>query len=173
MIDRRYVQTAFVVPDIEAAMRQWLRAGSTGPFIVMPHVSPSNGLYRGQPAQLEMTCAFAQAGQMQIELIEQHCDNPSIYRDMFPKGAGGFHHLCYWSDGTIAGEVEHFRARGIEPGYLASFGALNFGYFDARGQLGCFIEVLEREPGTLALFEMVAEAAKDWDGNDPIRYLEM
>ena len=173
MIDRRYVQTCFVVPDIEAAMRQWLRAGSTGPFIVMAHVAPSNGLYRGRPAPLEMSCAFAQAGEMQIELIEQHSDGPSVYRDMFPAGTGGFHHLCYWADGTIGEEVEHFRARGIEAGYLASFGALDFGYFDARAQLGCFIEVLEREPGTVALFEMVADAAKDWDGSDPVRYLEL
>jgi hypothetical protein len=120
-----------------------------------------------------MSCAFAQAGPMQIELIEQHSDEPSVYRDMFPAGAGGFHHLCYWADGTIGAEVGHFRERGIEAGYLGSFGALNFGYFDARAQLGCFIEVLEREPGTLALFDAVATSARDWDGSDPIRYLEM
>jgi hypothetical protein len=171
MIDRRYVQTAFVVPDLGAAMHQWLRTGSTGPFVVMSHVAPSNGIYRGSPAELEMSCAFAQAGPMQIELIEQHNDGPSVYRDMFAAGSSGFHHLCYWADGTIGEEVEHFRERGIEPGYLASFGALNFGYFDARAQLGCFIEVLEREPGTVALFQSVAEAAKDWDGSNPIRYL--
>ena len=48
-----------------------------------------------------MSCAFAQAGPMQIELIEQHTDGPSVYRDMFPAGTGGFHHLCYWADGTM------------------------------------------------------------------------
>jgi len=167
---RNFVQTCFVVPDIEAAMEEWLRISDAGPFFVMSHVKPDNGLYRGQPAFLEMSCAFAQSGPMQIELIQQHDDGPSVYRDMFPAGgAGGFHHLCYWADGTIAEEVEHYRARGIEAGYLASFGALNFGYFDMRRELGCFIEVLEREPGTVELFRMIADASVDWDGSDPIR----
>jgi len=168
---RQFVQSCFIVPDIEAAMAEWLRVSDAGPFFVMSHVEPSNGVYRGQPAKLNMSCAFAQSGPMQIELIEQHCDNPSVYRDMYPAGTGGFHHFCHWTDGTIAEEVEHYRARGIEAGYLASFGDLNFGYFDARNELGCFMEVLEREPGTLELFRMIAEAADGWDGSEPIRYV--
>jgi hypothetical protein len=168
---RQFVQTCFVVPDIDAAMQEWLRVSDAGPFFVMSHVAPTNGLYRGQPAELEMSCAFAQSGPMQIELIEQHSEGPSVYRDTFPAGTGGFHHLCYWADGTIGEEVEHFRQRGIEPGYLASFGSLNFGYFDARQELGCFIEVLERDPGTVELFKLIADAAEGWDGSEPIRYV--
>jgi len=171
MIDRKFVQSCFVVPDLEAGMHQWLATADVGPFIVMSHVVPENGLYRGKPAHLEMSCAFAQAGPMQIELIQQHSDDPSVYRDVYAAGEGGFHHLCYWADGTIDDECEYFARRGVEAGYLASFGPLNFGYFDARAQLGCFIEVLEQEPGTVALFQSIADAAKDWDGSDPIRYL--
>jgi len=166
---RQFVQTCFIVPHLEAAMQEWLGASDAGPFFVMSHVRPSNGLYRGQPAELEMSCAFAQSGPMQIELIEQHNDGPSVYRDMYPAGTGGFHHLCYWADGTIGDEVAYYRERGIEPGYLASFGPLNFGYFDARNVLGCFIEVLEREPGTVDLFRMIADASDGWDGSEPIR----
>lgn len=150
-------------------MQEWLRASDAGPFFVMSHVQPSNGLYRGQPAELEMSCAFAQSGAMQIELIEQHSDGPSVYRDMYPAGTGGFHHLCYWADGTIGDEMDYYREKGIEAGYLASFGPLNFGYFDARSELGCFIEVLEREPGTVDLFQMIANASEGWDGSDPVR----
>jgi hypothetical protein len=171
MIAHAFVQTCFIVPDLEAAMHEWLRAGDVGPFVVMSHVRPENGIYRGVPAELEMSCAFAQAGPMQIELIEQHDDGPSVYRDVYPAGAGGFHHLCYWANGTIAEEAVLFRARGIEAGYTASFGPLNFAYFDARKELGCFLEVLERDPGTMALFDSIAEAARGWDGSDPIRYL--
>jgi hypothetical protein len=170
-VRRRYVQSCFIVPDLDEAMAQWLRVSDAGPFFVMAHVRPANGLYRGRPAELEMSCAFAQAGPMQIELIEQHSDGPSVYRDMYPAGEGGFHHFCYWAGGTITDEVEHWRARGIEAGYLASFGDLNFGYFDARKELGCFLEVLEREPGTVELFRMIAEAHEDWDGGEPIRYV--
>ncbi|PEQ11510.1 hypothetical protein B2G71_16915 [Novosphingobium sp. PC22D] len=166
-----YVQACHVVADIEAAMAEWLRTTGAGPFFVMSHVRPSNGRYRGQPVALEMTCAFAQAGPLQIELIEQHDAGPSVYRDMYAPGAGGFHHFCYWADGTIEAETAHYAALGIEPGYLASFGPLNFAYFDLRHTIGCFLEVLEREPGTVALFDAIAEAARDWNGSDPIRYL--
>ena len=168
---RQFVQSCFIVPDIEAAMAEWRRVSDVGPFYVMAHVQPGGGIYRGQPAELEMSCAFAQSGPMQIELIEQHSDAHSVYRDMYPLGTGGFHHFCYWAEGTIAEEVEHFHQRGIEVGYLASFGDLNFGYFDARKELGCFLEVLEREPGTVELFRMIAEAAEAWDGSDPVRYV--
>lgn len=171
MIVRDFVQTCFVVPDIEAAMQDWRRVPAVGPFFVMAHVQPSNGRYRGAAAELELTCAFAQAGAMQIELIEQHNDGPSVYRDVYGRGEGGFHHLCYWADGAIEAEVALYAGQGIEAGYLASFGPLNFGYFDARAQMGCFIEVLEREPGTMELFRTIAEAAKDWDGSDPVRHV--
>jgi hypothetical protein len=168
---REFVQSCFIVNDIEAAMAEWHRVSDVGPWFVMAHVKPEKGLYRGVPSDLEMTCAFAQSGGMQIELIEQHSDGPSVYRDMHPAGSEGFHHFCYWADSTIADEVAHYRARGIEPGYLGSFGDLNFGYFDARKELGCFLEVLEREPGTLELFRLVADGAIDWDGSDPVRYV--
>jgi len=173
VIGRNLVQSCFVVPNLEEAMERWHQVENVGPFIVMSHVQPSNGRYRGEPAELEMSCAFAQAGQMQIELIEQHNDGPSVYRDVYPEGSGGFHHFCYWADGTIEQETEFYREKGIEAGYVASFGDLNFGYFDARAQMGCFLEVLEREPGTLALFQSIADAAKGWDGTDPVRYLDM
>jgi hypothetical protein len=171
MFTRQFVQTCFVVPDLESAMQRWLATSDAGPFVVMSHVVPQNGLYRGRPAHLEMSCAFAQAGPMQIELIEQHSDGPSVYRDVYGPGEGGFHHLCYWAEGEIAAEVDYFRERGVETGYLGSFGPLNFGYFDARSQLGCYVEVLEREPGTAALFQSIADAAAGWDGSDPIRYV--
>ena len=171
MTRRQFIQSCFVVPDIDAAIEEWLRVSDVGPFLVMSHVAPTNGLYRGQPAELVMSCAFAQSGPMQIELIEQHNDGPSVYRDMFSAGAGGFHHLCYWADGTIGEEVEYYCGRGIEAGYLASFGTLNFGYFDARKELGCFVEVLERDPVTVELFKSIADAAEGWDGSDPIRYV--
>ena len=170
-MQRQFVQSCFIVSDIAAAMIEWHRVSDVGPFYVMAQVRPENGLYRGHPSELVMTCAFAQSGDMQIELIEQHSSGPSVYRDMYPAGTEGFHHFCYWADGTIGEEVAHYRERGIEAGYLGSFGDLNFGYFDARRELGCFLEVLEREPGTLELFRMVAEGAEGWDGSDPIRYV--
>ncbi|TGD75699.1 VOC family protein [Mangrovimicrobium sediminis] len=172
MTQRHFVQTCYVVPDLEAAMQRWLDTTGMGPFIVMSHVSPSDGFYRGQPDDLEMSCAFVQAGPMQIEYIQQHSDGPSVYRDMYAPGEGGYHHLCYFVDDLDA-EIAYYRERGIDAAYLAKFGDLRYGYFDTRAQLGGFTEVLQREPGVLGLFESIAEAARDWDGSDPVRYLDL
>lgn len=172
MTARQFIQTCYVVPDLEAGMKRWLDTTGIGPFIVMSHVQPTGGLYRGKPVPLEMSCAFAQAGPMQIELIEVHSSEPSIYRDMYAPGEGGYHHLCYFVD-DLAAEIDYYRAMDVEAAYLANFGDLKFGYFDTRAQLGGFTEVLEREPGVLALFQSIEDAAKDWDGRDPVRYLEM
>ena len=59
---QHYIQACYVVPDIEAAIREYVRVTGIGPWIVMPHVTPENGLYRGRPMHLEMSCAFAQSG---------------------------------------------------------------------------------------------------------------
>ena len=140
-----------------------------GPFFIMRGVRPENGLYRGQPAELEMHLAFAQAGPMQIELIQPVSPGPSVYRDTYPVGhAGGPHHLCAFVD-DLAAEEAHFRAQGVAVGYTAGYGDLRFGYYDTRAQLGCFTELMTPDPAIVGLFQSFADAAVDWDGSDPVR----
>ena len=50
--------------------------------------------YRGAESKLDLQVAVAQAGPVQIELIEQFCDRPSVYRDLFGTGESGFHQIC-------------------------------------------------------------------------------
>ena len=59
--------------------------------------------YRGMPNEVDFSTAISMAGEVQIELVEQHCENPSCYRDMFRKGQEGFHHIAvvcddYWQE---------------------------------------------------------------------------
>jgi len=168
---QQFVQACYVVPDIEAAIHEYVRVSGIGPWIIMPHITPENGLYRGRPMPLEMSCALAQSGPIQIEFIEQHNDGPSVYRDMVPAGASGFHHFCYLAD-SLAAEISHFDGVGVETGYIGAAGGVKFAYFDTRAQLGAFTEVLERCATLDELFKMIADIGVDWDGRDPIRYLE-
>ncbi|MBT5201959.1 MAG: methylmalonyl-CoA epimerase, partial [Gammaproteobacteria bacterium] len=41
-----------------------------------------------------MSYAFGYAGACQIQLIQQHDDKQSIYRDMYPDGSFGMHHIA-------------------------------------------------------------------------------
>ena len=55
---------------------------------------------------VDVQVAVAQAGPVQIELIQQHCDRPSVYRDLVDKGESGFHQLC-----TVTADYEGKIAR--------------------------------------------------------------
>jgi methylmalonyl-CoA/ethylmalonyl-CoA epimerase len=107
---------------------------------------------------------------MQIELIEQHSSGPSVYRDMFPAGHEGFHHLCSFTD-DIDGESERYRRIGVDLIATGLVGDVRFSYFDTRPGLGCITELIERRDAVTELFDKVAKAADGWDGREPIRFL--
>ena len=84
----RLFQLGFVVDDLIAAAERWVRVFGVGPFHVLPRIEIAS-TYRGADSMVDMQVAVAQAGPVQIELIQQHCDRPSIYRDLFAVGEGG------------------------------------------------------------------------------------
>ena len=56
---------------------------------------------------------IAQAGPVQIELIKQHDDRASVYRDLFAKGESGFHQLCTVTP-DYDGKKAHYERLGYE-----------------------------------------------------------
>jgi len=165
---RDFMQQAWVVDDLESAMRAWIATCSVGPFFVLEHVPMTDLRYRGRPAELDCTIALAQAGRTQIELIVQHCDNASVYRDLVPKGSSGFHHMAVICDRYDL-DLQHYLGAGFAIATSGSFGDTRFAYVDTCAVLGCAIELLEARESILDHFRMIADAAADWDGSDPIR----
>jgi len=113
-LGRDYFQNAWVVDDLQAAMRRWTETCGVGPFFLLEHVAMQDVTYRGQPATIDCSIALAQAGRTQIELIEQHCDQPSVYRDLVPRGQTRFHHVATFAndyDRELALVVEHDDAK--------------------------------------------------------------
>jgi hypothetical protein len=93
--DRSVFQNAWVVDDLNAAMGRWVDEMGVGPFFVAEHGPQLTELqYRGQPSELSMRVALAQAGPVQIELIQPTTNNACAYRDSVPPGTVGFHHVC-------------------------------------------------------------------------------
>src|SRR3546814_7299027 len=45
-----------------------------------------NVMHRGVPRGFDHSCAIGQWGDLQIELMHQHCDSPSHLRDLSPDG---------------------------------------------------------------------------------------
>lgn len=166
----RFFQVAWIVNDIEAAARRWVREANVGPFFILPHVKLDAVRYRGVPTGLDFSGALAQSGPMQIELIQQHCSSPSAYRDVYAPGEEGFHHLCTMvADFDL--ELRRLNALGAATTTEGVFGDMRYAYLDTRASLGHMTEIIQDRPSIKAMFAMVAEAAEGWDGSDPIRYL--
>jgi len=82
-------QNGYVVRDVEAAMKHWTEVLGVGPFFYFERVPIEGFRYRGEPSPLEASIALANSGPLQIELIEQRNDAPSMYRDFLAAGREG------------------------------------------------------------------------------------
>lgn len=166
--DRTIFQNAWVVDDLEAACLNWVEQLGVGPFFVTEYRSVfSDVRYRGAPGELDMNVAIAQAGPVQVELI-QPITRRCAYRDSVPPGATGFHHMCVWTH-DIDADTAYFEHIGYPTVNRAHVGDIHFAYYDTRPLMGCMLEVVSRTPMIVARFEQIARAAVDWDGREPIR----
>jgi hypothetical protein len=168
-LQRSIFQNAWVVNDIEAACHSWVSNFGVGPFYIYQFGNTFKDiLYRGEPGEFEIILALAQAGPMQIELI-QPVSHPSVYRDSVPTGTIGFHHICAWTD-DLEEDVAHFNAINCPSVCSASSGNVRFAYFDTRDIIGCMFEVVTKSSDIKALFQQVSDAAINWDGKQALRY---
>jgi hypothetical protein len=165
------VQAAWVVDDLQQAMSQWLRLG-VGPFFTLDVDLPSV-LYRGQPSSLSMSIGMAQAGAVQIELIQQTSQEPSAYTEGAKSGAAGFHHVCR-ALGGYDETIALLKAQGVVVATEARWGdgGPRFCYADTRDTLGCYLEIADDSEIGQRMYAVVGGAAESWDGQDPIRRLE-
>jgi hypothetical protein len=163
-------QNAYVVRDLTRAIDQWLTMG-VGPWLVLPHLTQSGSVYRGQPTDPVVSFAFANSGPLQVELIEQEDDSPSVYREFLDAGREGFHHLAWWAEDFV-GVGQAADDAGwplVQAGNVG--GMARFAYYDAGGFSSTVVEVMELTDATRWLAVTVAEAAAHWDGTDPVRNL--
>ena len=168
--DRTVFQNAWVVDDVYKAAQQWVDFYGIGPFYMLEHLNLANIKYHGEPAELDISVALAQAGPVQIELIQQFNDGPSAYRDLVPAGHTGYHHFCIFTH-DFEGDKAYFEANGHATTTQgeAPDGSVQFAYFDTRKLNGIFTEVVNPAEGLVGRNKLVAAAAENWDGRDPIR----
>ncbi len=158
------VQFAWVVPDLEAAMRHWHATLGVGPFLVNRNIALGDPRHRGVPVTTRFSTAIAQSGDVQIELVEQHDDTPSAYHDTVAKGATGFHHVAFIA-ADFPAALAHYTGQGFAVAADGRFGDMRFAYVDTAASLGHMIEIVEDKPAIRAFFAAVRRAAETWDGN--------
>ncbi len=160
-------QLAYVVPDVEAAAKRWADQYGAGPFFLMQGVSFPGWHYRGEPQDLAFDLATGQWGQWNIELIAQHTDQRSVYRDVIATGETGFHHFATMVD-DLATAIAHFpAARAVTTAHTP--GGAHFAYLDTRNEIGAMLELVENRQDIRDILSMVQRASLDWDGTAPLR----
>lgn len=163
-------QICWVVPDIEASMKHWSGTLGIGPWFPMRNIRPDDFVYRGAPSAPEISLAIAYSGRLQLELIEQHNDAGSMYKEFVDAGhAPGQHHLGFFRR-DYDERLESALAAGYEVGHQGVLGGgIRFAYLRTDREPGMIAELIELTDPAEAMFVTMHQASLDWDGSDPIR----
>ena len=161
-------QLAFVVKDIDAAMEYWAACLGIGPFFIKRHIQFSHFRYRGKPAiSPTISIALANSGFIQIELIQQHDDIPSIYLE---STEGNLQHVAAWmTTAELLAKRSDLLSKGYkiaQEGIIPSSG-VRLVYLDTETPFAHFIfEIADlMEPSQYHRILGIKSAFDHWDGH--------
>ena len=166
-------QIAYFVPDIElAAMNHHQQFGS-GPFFVAKNIPLRKALHRGTDRPLDHSSAYGQWGSMMIEFVKQNNAGPSVFHDLYPEGSdkSGLHHMAIIVE-DLNDSIAQYNQFGFETAFYAETETgVAFAMIDMIKPHGHMLELYAGTNELISFYDMVTDAAKDFDGTDPIRYL--
>lgn len=171
MVDSKIVQLGFVVTDLYAAAMEWTRRFGIGPWFYWEHLGDRGYRFRGQPGAPDVSTAMADWNGLQIQLVQQHDDSPSPHTEWLAAhgGAPGLNHIAV-AVPDFEAERERRRREGDLPVSEAGTPVNNVFHHWGDWNLPA-LEMSERAAPSKVekLYEVVAGAARDWDGTDPWR----
>ena len=162
-------QVGIVVRDIEAAMRHWVEVCGIGPWFYTDRLLVTSFTYGGRRYDdVHISIALANSGDVQLELIQQRCGTPSMYRDFLAAGHEGMQHWSSWPE-----NYDEIYRRALATGYTVGQEGDSprgrFVYFRNEGHPGTVIEMAHATPTRMRIFNAIRAAAAGWDGTDPVR----
>jgi methylmalonyl-CoA/ethylmalonyl-CoA epimerase len=165
------MQFAYVPKDFDTALRHWTDVMGVGPFFLLENIQLEGMRYLGQPSDFMFSIALAYWGDIQIELIRPENDEPSIYSGQYGVSGDVLHHVCILTDDIAKARSvsDASGAKVLVEGKVGADGAVL--YVDSGGGAGSIVEILQPASGSDALFAMIREASKGWDGKEPVRKL--
>ncbi len=167
--DFRFFQLGHVVDDVLDAAASWATTFGIGPFHVLPVVE-QRADYGGETRTVRIQVAVAQAGPVQIELIQQHGDTPSIFREWSRNATSAFHQIATLTD-DYDGKTAHFKALGYVIAAESVGGGFRVAYVDTAAEFGFYTEVVEAPASFVDQVRAISETCAHWDGRDPVRIM--
>ena len=125
-------QIAWLVQDLDAAIRHWMHFAGVGPWTVYRNTSLA-GRCRGVDTQVSMHVGLSYQGEVQIELIQVTSATPSPYQATDGRVLLGMHHVA-WLSQDIDADVAEARRRGMVPAFEAGNGAVRVAYMESPAE---------------------------------------
>jgi hypothetical protein len=163
-------QIAYFVPDVRAAALAHHALFGSGPYFVADNITLRRADHRGTPRPLDHTSAYGQWGELMIEFVQQNNPGPSAFHDIYPEGSGtsGIHHVAIFVD-DVPAEIARLNAAGFETALYAEMAdGFLFAMIDTVAALGHMVELYAPLPQLTGFYDMVAAAAKTFNGENII-----
>jgi catechol 2,3-dioxygenase-like lactoylglutathione lyase family enzyme len=160
-------QIGYVVTDLDAALASWVELG-VGPWLVIRGL-PMQALYRGKPCETTLSLALSNSGEMQLELIYQHDDTPSIFTEFLAASGPGYHQLAYWAE-DFDDTMKSVADAGWPVVWSGGEGlGVRFAYVEPPNCPATVVEISELTDAQAATAKFIRDTAANWDGTEPIR----
>lgn len=168
-----YMQTGWVVRDLDDAIKHWRVLGAGPFFITRPENLPDRE-YRGQKGRDNSITAHAFLGMEQIELMQPLSEDPSLLREVLDTKGEGLHHVQpnagVLDAAGFESRAEKYRGMGLEVVQSMNLTSeARVVFFDALKPMGIFIELVQRPPVVHQATLDMYEAHLGWDGTNPVR----
>jgi hypothetical protein len=160
-------QIGYVVTDLDQELASWVALG-VGPWLVIRGL-PMQALYRGEPCETTLSLAMSNSGELQVELIQQEDDTPSIFTEFLAANGPGYHQLAYWAEDFDA-TMRAVADAGWPVVWSGGEGVgVRFAYVEPPNSPATIVEISELTDAQAASAKFIRDAAANWDGSDPIR----
>jgi hypothetical protein len=146
------------------------------PFTCRREFKAPDGWYRGSTEMPRLTLAHGYSGKIFIELIQQHCNTPSVYREHIDRFGYGLHHfgLAIASEDYDAALAKYYE-QGFEDVFTDNLpGGVRIRYLGLKDpeamkkmvqETGVgYFECVEMKKSEESFFGSMIEAAENWDG---------
>jgi hypothetical protein len=139
--ERRIIQIAQVVEDIDKTMKAYWEILNIGPWDVYTFAPPvlRECHFKGKPSDATWVLSLAWVGEMQLELM-QPLSGESVYTHFLKKKGEGIHHIKEWVD-DCAQVVAEYRKRGIDVIQSGKYDEDEFYYLNTEPELGILYEI--------------------------------
>lgn len=149
-------QIAIVVKDVEESIEKFGAAFNWGPFFV--GFGEDTVPYRGELTKYRVKLAFAQVGDLEVELL-QPLEGKTPHHEVLAERGEGLLHLRLLTD-SVEDSLSHLSALGIQPifGYKTHGKWVNV-YVDSHNFCGVRAELF---PAAETLSQVMQSLSYDW-----------